>query len=346
MSYTLKKIHAAITALLLIAADQLHADYGHSSISGECRDFYSCAPACCCGKGFISADLLYWRAFEDGLDACFPTEAVDYVSSDGNIISKFKGKGEDPDFNWDAGFRLGTGYQFASGWDIAAFWTHFHSHSSRHHRNNYESRDEHELRWKLDFEVVDLIGAREINLGSCFTLSPFGGLRWARIEQKLRSNFISNADFYSGSSSQIFYSDFSPSGYSSSNFSTFSSHNKEKFWGLGPLVGVELDWNLGCGLSLYANASVAFLYGHFHVRLNESDEFVDGADFCNVKRNMCACQTVLDAGLGVRWQTCFCGSIVWLQLGLEHHSYFNQNRFGDYGDLCLDGANFSAGFAF
>lgn len=345
MSYALKKIHAAITALLLTVTSQVHGDYDNSSIDGECRGYCSCAPACY-GKGFISADLLYWRAFEDGLDECVPNKVVDYISSDGDIISRFKGKDEDLHFNWDAGFRLGTGYEFACGWDIAAFWTHFHSHSSRHQRDDYEFRNEHELRWKLDFEVVDLIGARKFDLGSCFTLSPFGGLRGARIEQKLHSNSISRSDSYCESSSAIFYSNLNSSRYSSSNFPTFSSHSKQKFWGIGPLIGVEADWNLGCGLSLYANASVAFLYGHFHVRLNESDEFIDGANFCKIHRNLYACQTVLDAELGIRWQTCVYGGIVWLQLGLEHHSYFNQNRFGDYGNLCLAGANFSAGIAF
>ncbi len=340
-----RKIHVALTTLLLTVVSQAHGEYFNSSTNGECG--YSCAcELAYYGKGFISADLLYWRAYEGGLDKCFPIEAIDYVSSDGSIISRFRGKGEDPHFNWDAGFRLGTGYEFACGWDIAAFWTHFHSQASRHHRNEYTFGSEHELRWKLDFDVVDVIGAREFDLGSCVTLSPFGGLRGARIEQKLHSNVFSRANFYLKSSSASFYSDLSPLSDSSSNFTTFNSHSKQKFWGIGPLIGIEADWNLGCGLSLYANASVAFLYGHFHLRSNESDRFLEGADFCNMKQRLYACQTVLDAGLGVRWQTCFCGGIVWLQLGLEHHSYFNQNRLGGYGDLWLDGANFSAGIVF
>jgi hypothetical protein len=136
------------------------------------------------------------------------------------------------------------------------------------------------------------------------------------------------------------------SSYFTSQSLLSSAHSRQKFLGIGPLVGVEAEWNLKCGFSLYANAAVATLYGDFHIRSEESEEFTDGVAFCQERRKLNACQTVVDAGLGVRWLTCLCGNIAWLQLGLEHHSYFNQNRFDRYGDLSLDGANFSAGIAF
>lgn len=325
-----RKIHIVMALLLLAVVGKVQAD-----CSDECEKSCCCEPNCC-GKGFISADLLYLNACQGGLDDCFPVETTDYISSSGDVISRFRGRGEDPHFDWNAGFRLGTGYEFGCGWGIAAFWTHFHSHSNRHHRNDYESGyafgNDHTNRWKLHFDVVDVIGGREFDLGSCFALTPFGGLRFARIEQKVHSDFFNSIDSNLGSSSD--------------SFTTSGTRNRTRFCGVGPLIGVEADWNLGCNLSLYANASVAILYGHFHTHFNDSNDFYGGADYCEVKRHLCACQPVLDAGVGVRWHTCFCSSVVWFQLGLEHHSYFNQNRFGDYGDLCLAGVNFSAGFAY
>jgi hypothetical protein len=344
MAYALKKIHVAITALLLTVVGQVHGDYGHTSNSGECENSCPCAPAC--GKGFISADLLYWRAFEGGLDECFPVKDTDYISSSGDIISKFRGRGQDPRFKWDPGFRLGAGYEFASGWDVAVFWTRFHSSSSRHHRNQYEFTNSHKLRWKLDFEIVDVIAGREFDLGCSFALFGFGGLRGARINQKVHTNFSGPVDDISVSSSASFITDVISTSSSTSEFTTSTVHGKNKFEGIGPLIGIEADWKFGRGFSLYANASVAVLYGDFRVRFNEESEFIDGADFTKIKRNLEGCQAVVDAGLGIRWQTNFFSKIVWLQLGLEHHRYFNQNRLGSYGDLCLDGANFSAGFAF
>jgi hypothetical protein len=350
----------AVTALLLTFVAQAHA-VGNSPID-ECCDPCYCAPACC-GKAFVSADLLYWRAFQGGLDNCFPLENVDYITSSGDVISKFRGEGEDPHYDWEAGFRLGVGYEFGNCWDVGVFWTHFHSNSKE------REGSQHRLRWKLDFEVLDIVAGYSYDIGSCFAVRGFGGLRAARIEQKLRINskgradsYIANSssyDSYSGSSSyssfsdsypsinsEIFMDDLSASGYSSSGLTTGSGHGKNKLMGVGPLIGIEGDWKLGCGFSLYANASFAVLYGNFRVHFNQSEKFIDGGDFCNIKRRLHACQAVVDAGLGIRWETCICENIVWFQLGLEHHRYFNQNRFGDYGDLCLDGGNFSAGFAF
>lgn len=345
MAYALKKMHVAIMAFLLTIAGQVHGQYDNSPVYGECEDSCCCQPECC-GKIIISAGLLYWRAYEEGLDDCFAIEDYNEISSDGNIISRFRGRGEDPDFNWDAGFRVGLGYAFACAWDIGAYWTHFNSNSNHHRRNSHENR------WKLDLDVVDILVGRSFDFDTCFTLRPFGGLRGARIDQKYRTTFVNRTDSYGISDSYLesgslnFDTDFSSYGYSTSNFITPHAHTKQHFWGIGPLIGVEADWNIGCGFSLYGNAAVGILYGDFHIRSNEFDGFLGAANYCNVRRNLCACQGFVDAGLGVRWETCFCENIVWLQLGLEHHSYFNQNRFGGYGDLCLDGANFSAGIAF
>lgn len=344
MSSLFKKMQVVLATLLLTAiVSQGHSTCNQFLTCSEEEILCPCTPTCH-GQGFLSADLLYWRAFEDGLNDCFPIEDFDDVSSSGNIISKFKGKAKDPRFKWEAGFRLGTGYEFASGWDIAAYWTYFHSHSHQHDRNEYPLENSYETHWKLNFEVVDLLLGYSFDVGSCFTWRPFGGLRGARIKQKLRTNFVNETKFYSNSSSPNFLDAISSS--YSTNYYPSGSNNKEKFLGIGPLIGIEADWKLGCGFSLYANASLATLYGHFHVHLNESNEFSNGADFYHVRRSLHACQAVIDAGLGIRWQTHVCNNLVWLQLGLEHHRYFNQNRFGDYGDLCLDGANFSAGMAF
>lgn len=345
MAYALKKIHMAIAALLLVVTGPVHSDDGYSSIDGGFGDSCCCEPECC-GRGFFSADLLYLRAFEGGLDDCFPVEDFDYVTSDGSVISKFRGKGEDPQFNWDPGFRIGAGYEFGCGLDVAVFWTHFHSKSSRNRGDSYGYGHERSIHWKLDFDVVDILVGRGFDVGSCFSLRPFGGLRGARIDQKLRTHFSDRNDVFVDSLSTYYDYDSPAYSYLTHENGKSKAHGKERFLGIGPVIGLEGDWNLGCGFSVYANISAAVLYGRFHVRSHESDKFDGGEDSCDVHRRLSACQGVVDAGLGIRWLTCFCSNEVWFQLGLEHHSYFNQNRLGCYGDLCLDGANFSAGFAF
>lgn len=329
MIHFIKKAQLAVT--LLLAASVGHA-YGENVQSSACceeqKDTACCQPAPC-GTVFVSADLLYWRAFESGLDVCVPSEVVDIVTSDGEVISRLVGKSRDPRFHWDPGFRIGAGYTAAcSDWDFAAFWTHFHSRAS-----DSRNRGNH-LHWNVNLDVVDLIAGYGYDFCSCFCLRPYFGLRGAKIDQKLHIHDFSN--FSSSSSSSL-----SSSGFRSER------RNKEKFVGVGPLLGLEADWNVGCGLSVFANASVSWLYGKYHVRFSETDEIVDAFNFCEQKKQLEATQTVGDAALGIRWEKCFCcDKHVLLQLALEHHCYFDHNRMGNCGDLSFDGLTFSAAFEF
>src|SRR6185436_20647961 len=91
----------------------------------------------------------------------------------------FKGRGRDPRFEWNPGFRIGAGYEFAcSNWDVGALWTHL---DSRAHRC-----DENRFRWHVHLDVIDLLVDYQSDCNSCFVLRPYLGVRIARIDQKLR----------------------------------------------------------------------------------------------------------------------------------------------------------------
>ncbi|MBA3815310.1 MAG: hypothetical protein H0X29_02090 [Parachlamydiaceae bacterium] len=347
---TFRKIQIAMTLLLATSSSYAYEDYGNIPSSVNFGDAQCCESTCCestcCGKGFISADFLYWRTFEDGLDDCFPLEDLDQFTSSGRVETRFIGKGRDPHFNWNPGFRIGAGYQFGSGIDVAIFFTDFHSRSNRNRKEHTNGNNHNKRHWKLDLDVIDVTIGREFNLGTCFTWRPFGGLRGVRIEQKLRTNFSNFENFSDGPNSSAIFSDSISSKGSSGDLSSSHTPGKQRFLGIGPLVGLGGDWNIGKGFSIYANASYAFLYGRFHVDLQDSDIFLYGTEFCSVKKNLDTCQSVFDAQIGIQWQTCYCSNIIWVKLGLEHHQYFNQNRIGSYGDLCLDGPSLSIGIEF
>lgn len=324
MTYLIRKIYLVITLILITATGYAYEDDGNLSACGESECCISCQPACC-GRGFISADLLYWRAFENGLDACVPRQVSDMVTSDGCVISAFSGKSREPHFQWNPGFRIGAGYEFAcSNRDIEAFWTHFYSNAHGSRRNCNEHR------WNINLDVIDVVAGYECDLVSCFALMPFVGLRGARIHQKLHIG-----DF-SGSCCCI-----------DDDMTIIRKRNTENFLGLGPLIGLEADWNIGCDFSLYAGASVSWLYGRFHVRLLESEMSVDSVDCCDVRKRLDASLASADAEVGISWQKCFCNNMrLILGVGLEHHRYFDFNRMCGYGDLSFDGVNFSAGIEF
>lgn len=340
MTYFIKKINVAVALLLASSLGSAYADY-NSSACGQIDACCPCQPECNTGKGFFSADLLYWRAYENGLDTCVPTEEFDIVTPGGAIISTFKGKGRDPHFEWNPGFRIGTGYQFSNNWEIAVFWTHLNSHGHSSRDDDFSSSDfsssesgsSSHNRWNLKYDVIDVVAGYDYDLGNCFSITPFAGIRLAKIDQKFRIGASPSSSFSSISSS--FSSSFGP-------FSTIE--NKEKFRGLGPLVGVEGEWNIGCGFSIYAGASVSWLYGRFNVTLIEEDFIVGAADFCEVTKHLDANLAASDVGFGVRWSECLCGDTrLVIQLGLEHHRYYDYNRIGECcGDLSFDGLNLSA----
>lgn len=332
MAYSLKKIQIALTTLVMITAGNVSsAPYGEACLPETCC-------SCSCGEFFVEAELLYLRAYEGGLSSVCDSTEISNFNQHGKRISKLTGKAHDPDFDWNAGFRVGAGYQFAdSRCAIGAFWTHFDSNSSggKHNRNEH--------RWKINFDAVDVLYGCELDLYSCFTLTPFGGLKYAYIDQKLHTHFLSTTNRDSSSSSSS--SSSSCSGCASNTRST--GKIRQEFYGIGPLIGLDGDWNVGCGFSLYGNISLAILYGTFHVRSHGTDEFRHGTNINHTRRHTDACQTVVDAGLGVRWKTCICNNMpLVVQLGLEHHQYFNQNQFCSYGDLSLDGGSLLVGIGF
>lgn len=280
----------------------------------------------CSGRGFLTADLLYWKAYEGGLNFCGSNKSKDEVKTNGEVVSTIKARRNDPQFQWSPGFRIGMGYAFARNcWDIAAYWTHFRSHAHAKGRN-----DEQKFRWKLDFEVVDLLIGYEYNIFPCFTLRPFGGMRAARIDQTARTTQFTRS---SGSSSS----------YSAMDW----RHQKATLSAIGPLVGIDAGWRLKYGFILYANSAISCLYGDFNVKTQEYERFSHGTNFCYLRQHLHACQAVVDTSLGIRWERCFCNDMqLMIGLGLEQHRYCDHNRIGDYGDLCLQGVTFSAGIEF
>ncbi|HEV8052956.1 MAG TPA: Lpg1974 family pore-forming outer membrane protein, partial [Parachlamydiaceae bacterium] len=303
MTSFIKKINLGLCLLLSASAT-----YSHANMNTPYCGQQSCCTPCCdepCGRGFLSADFLYWRAFQDGLDTCIPTDVSDTIRADGRIISTFRGEGRDPKFKWNPGFRIGAGYGFAcSNWDIGALWTHFNSkaHSSLCNENS--------LKWNIDLDVVDLLVAYRCDFNSCFTFRPYAGIRFARIDQKLRLGGFPDSTTFALTGESLLATD-----------------NKHKFIGVGPLFGLEADLKIACGFSLYASGAISWLYGHNDVRLTNSSATVNVIDFCEIRNKTNSTLTAADASLGLRWQTTFCNdNQLFLQLGYEHHRYFDYSR--------------------
>lgn len=349
MMCSFKKMWSAFAASLVVVS---------GVVTGACDDRCGDCPTLCsprpvvnvqCGNWFANADLLLWRACEEGLgygveyNKCFG-------DSDDNSCEPFaqttnaKVKNLHPE--WDFGFRLGLGYNFAcDGWDLTGSWTHFHTQqhsksesffapdSATNGSDNFfvpfgiafddESfPDRAKANWSLRLNFIDLELGREFCVSKCFSLRPFVGLRYARIDQK----FDLSADANRGCCDD--YSDYDNDSVVFQNF----SDNRSQFWGVGVRGGLESEWNLGCGFSIYGQTALSALYGQFKVHHHggavDFESFDDSFDV-HQKDEYCSCKAIADFALGARWKQFYCADTVavTIQLAWEQHHLWGQNRF-------------------
>jgi hypothetical protein len=283
--------------------------YGNCQIEPNCH----CPSNNCRGELLIEADLLVWCPCEKGLDRCVPKEITNTIASDGKVLSVFKESGSAPKFKWSPGYRVSLGYassQFCLNTKLV--WSHFDS--SSHH-----SEKENNFKWRLQFNTVDALASYRFESCDCLTFSPFLGIRAAKIDQNIHLN----------------------------NFVFNPVHNKDsqKFSGIGPLIGLETHFKIGCNLSVFANVALSWLYGECKIKFDHLSEFDDGTNLYKVKKHFHSNQYVTDTCIGIKWNTTICKRDVFIKLALEHHHYFDYNYLSD-GDLSLSGGSASIGFDF
>jgi len=312
---------------------------------------------------FITADALYWDAHEGGLPLFIENNGQGFSSNLNNADAKGL------HWKWNWGFRLGLGYNTPhDGWDLVLTWTRIDGRA--HEREEVGNNDalwgtftqpgafvinpvtlvpitlgdglftKSHTRWKLQLNQIDLDIGREFFVSKCLTLRPYFGLRTDWIHQKLNIHY----NRFRGSSGQ-----------------SYEVELYNHFWGLGVAAGLDTQWSLGKGWSIYGNAAFAILYG-FH-KLDREDELSAGIkfDYVDMDWNYRISRSIADLQLGLRWDTMLQNDRFHfgIQVGWEHHIYFSQNQFprfigssaiGDFvanqGNLTFQGWAFSARFDF
>ncbi len=308
MTYVFRTKDAALVAALLVGVGNVYAD--DYAPSAPAYDNSCCEESCCECNFFLRADLLYWTACEAGFGCDFGSTSITNTVANGQIVTDISERDDDIDFNWRLGFRVGAGYEFSSCWDFGAYWTYYRGRGDGH-------REDNRAHWKLRFDEVDVLLGYKLQY-NCFTLRPFFGARYAKIDQRLNTHLESTILIAATGASSVAVS---------------SKQDKENFWGAGPVLGFEGVFDLGCGFSFYGNLDGNFLYGDFKSRFNDSDVFTLAVNNCNSHSKSCAVLTGYDAGFGFRYEFCWFA----MQVGWEHHTYFDYNQIGCGGDLSLYG---------
>lgn len=283
-----------------------------------------------CGYNvFVEADLLWWSAYQTGLEYVVETK-----TDPGFPVSINNGDAHSQSNTYDWGFRFGVGYNMPhDGWDLYGNWTFFN--------NEWEDSKKAPLNgtlfpiwmnpdldlsptplvggagvttakanWEFELNMIDLELGREFFVSKWLTMRPHVGFRYARLDQKWHVNYRFM--------------------YDSRNYRD-EVHNSNDFWGFGLRGGLNTQWGLGSGFSIYGNAAAALLHGHFHISQQESLVNVGTREKQNrlkLNNRFRAGRATTDIALGLRWDHMFEGDRFHLgvQLGWEHHMFFGQNQ--------------------
>lgn len=264
---------------------------------------------------FATLDFLYWKANENGLGYALQRDKI-----------------HEPHFEWDEGFRVGLGSLLEHDqWDIALSWTRFHTFARETTQadegifplwltptagpaNSIPKAEEH---WRLHLGLVDLELARDFSISCALQLKPHLGLRYGCIRQKYHLLYTESLD-------------------------SLALSMKNKYWGIGPRAGLDTNWQLGRGFSLYGKGGVSLLFGSFYI--HQAEKAHPGNEkLLGVHNNFSLSRPIVDLSLGLGWERSFKEGCYHLEIqgGWEELFFFGQNQFLHFTSASAPGIFFS-----
>ncbi len=293
---------------------------------------------------FVQGSVFIWQANQSGLDYALnwhndATPAGSNTSGHGRL--------KHPHSKWDWGFKVGAGYNMChDGWDLFLEWTRFHP--ERGHASTsvtpfgltttnttavvyplllpinigdttsaFGPGYSAAMTWKFRMDLIDLELGREFFVSKWLTIRPHAGLRSAWLHQRSKISYGGLED-------------------SLAQISEIQVGLKNNFWGMGPRAGLDAQWGIGCGWSLYSEFAAALLLGHFSIfeiqQPAVDSTFTTGLAIAGTSLSFAekyrATRAAFDLALGLRYEQLFCceryGLMV--QLGWEQHLFINQNQ--------------------
>ncbi len=209
----------------------------------------------------LFADVLLWAASESGSEnwaqvftSSGTSEAIDVLSVD---------------FGWDPGVRVGLDYAMDHDqWNMEGIYTWYHTQGSSQASNGNISSSflgafyinnadgakdsgaqyrEASIKWGITLNLLDWELGRKYWVSSALALRPFLGLKGGWIDQTIDTSWKG------------------PIGLDTFSFGTETIDNN--FAGVGPSVGLDMQWQLGSlrrhAFSLFADFSGAVLWGRW-----------------------------------------------------------------------------------
>lgn len=283
-------------------------------------------------------DVFYAHARPNGVE-------YSYVDNGTHPVLPLNGMVNDISFSWDWGFKVGVGYNFEhDGWDANAQYTYFDTSGSASSNPGSASvvvplvgwaslpegaggdeffiyADNATAQSNLEFDVVDLLLGRNYFVSKYLSMKPSFGLKAAWIKFNKEAAFT-------GGNQQVASPEL---GFNLGDASIYVK-DRSNYWGMGPATGVDTNWYLGSGFSIFGNASGSLLFGRYQVWHKENSTITNRSDkTIDLDANMHAFVPVVDMNLGLAYGTYVANKEQYIELsiGYECTYYWNATQ-------CLD----------
>lgn len=276
---------------------------------------------------YFFGDALLWNAHVNNLPFAINSTSATTVIDNGII--------ETPRFDWDWGFRFGLGYSMEhDAWDVNLSWTRFFTDCETRvtapspgavfpifYYANTDATGVPAIptagnvrnHWRLHLNTLDLDLGRAFFVSKWLVLRPNIGLRNAWIYQRNVAKFAGQTQ-------------------STTPYDYATNSQRNNYWGIGMRTGLNTQWGLGAGVSIFADSYISLLYGYFRNNVKQTGHVANSATFVSqnvLKGTQRVGRAMLDFALGLRYDINFYDDRFHFgaQLGWENHIFWGQNQF-------------------
>ena len=305
------------------------------------------------GVGFsLFADYILWEARSTNLAYAYSGVSNTEVTS---ITAG--GKGYEPGFKYQSGFKVGASAElWHDNWDLEAQYIWLHANDKETNAPTatittttlvptWVTDPSNELltaasgHWNLRYNVAELNLGRNFLISENLSLRPYYGIKggW---------NHQANDVNYTFRDTSVF-----------TVTSLLNVQQRQTWWGVGFQTGLDTGWWFDENWGIYANVDTSLLWGRYRV-INKVYNTATRLYSQNFVDKQYGIQSVFDIEMGLRWQMSFDDNTYafLIQAGWEQQIWLNHTRFtsvanglgssGQNGDLSLQGFTIRARFYF
>ncbi|WP_420420980.1 Lpg1974 family pore-forming outer membrane protein [Simkania sp.] len=284
---------------------------------------------------YVTADFLYWKARQDGMEYV----AVFEASFPSNTFSQVSIRSIEIDFEYKPGFRLGLGGDLPwDGWDLYLNWTRLSFDISSTKTSNQADLDLIEglfssppflgtrarIDWDLTHNALDFEMGRRLFLSSSLTVRPAWGLKTVWFDEEIKRR-LDHVEL------------FNPNGPGLPGAPEFLNFDFD-IWGIGPMLSLSGKWNWAYGLGLVGQFSGAILWYDIDQNTHVQDNGVEDqggsvrvVTQANVKLKYDTnrIRPWVQAFVGLDWEWCFIPNWLSVQLAIGYEVQYFWSMFVD-----------------